>query len=207
MLQTILQYFSLVFPHTFARLAHWYLLLFYDNTELLDLHTVILAILPYCIYSINNFAAARHFRDDDDDDDERHQEPRPGPFRVINERIECWFWVYKAFDLVAGLDDVLRASGFCGKVLLAIDLFVEGTLVLLAKMLFFTSVGIFVGAALEGFPWLHHFFISVWIVLRILILDLQDLLEDLLEEFRRRDELPRDESPLEDEVIEEHGDF
>ena len=212
MLQTILRYFSLVFPHTCARLAYWHLLLFYNNTGLLDLHNVILAILPCCIIFINNFAADRHFRDDnddddDDDDDERHQEPRPGPFRVINECIPYWFWVYKTLDLVAGLNDVLRASGFCGKVLLAIDLCMEGTLVLLAKWLFFTSVGLFVGGTLEGFSYVKRFFLSVWVLLQLYILELQGLLEELLEERRERNEVPAEEPPLEEEAIEEGGVF
>lgn len=209
MFQTILRYLSLVFPHTFTRLAHWHLLLFYDNTGLLDLPTVILAILPSCIHCVYGFAAAHHFHDDDDDDDDGvgPQELRRGAFRVINDCLRYWFLVYKAFDLVAALEAVLRAPGFYGKVLLAIDLFVEGILVLLAKLGFFASVGIFVGAAFGGSPWLKRFFISVWMFLQFIILDLQDHLEEFLEKLRGRNEVPADEPPLEEDVIEEDGVF
>ena len=169
MLQATLQYFSLAFPHTFVRLAYWHFLLSHDNTGLLDPHSMILAILPCCIYHINEIAANRTFADDDD---EAPLEFRPGPFRVINGCITYWFLMYKARDLVAALDVVLRASGFGSKILLAIDLFVESTLVLLAKTTFFISVGLFVGAALEGFPY-------VWRFAQAIFRNLQNLPEGL----------------------------
>ena len=171
MLQIILQYFSSVLPHTSARLAHWHLLFYDINHE-----TLIFSLLPLCIYFIEGFAAARHFRDDDNG--EGPPEDRPGPFRVINDGIKYWFLVYKVLDLAAALDLVMKTSGFYGKAWLAIDLFVESTLLLLAKTLFFVSVGLFVGAALEGFPYLEGFFFSLWTFVQLFILDIQDLLEE-----------------------------
>lgn len=67
MLETILHYFSLVFPHSFGRLA-------------------------------------------------------------INDCLTHWAFVYKMSELVATLDDVLKASGFCDKALVTMDFFMERTL-------------------------------------------------------------------------------
>lgn len=123
---------------------------------------MISSIVPTCIYFIDSSAAARHFRDDDNDDnDEGPPERRHGPFLVINDCLKYWFILYKVFDLVAALDLVVRASGLCGKALLAIDLFVKIILILVAKVFFPLSVRLFVGAALEGFPYLNDFFICL----------------------------------------------
>lgn len=194
MLQIILQYFSLVLPHTFARFAHWHLLLFHNNTGLLDPHTIILAILPSYIRMIENFAAARHLNDAGDD--EEPPGDRPGPFRVINDCLIYWFLVYKAFDLVAALNVVFRASGFCSKVLLAIDLLVESTLVLLAKIVILVSVSIFVGIAHEGFPFLIALFEPVW-----------TCVQEVLAILSVRNEPPADEPLLQEEVLEENRVF
>lgn len=111
-----------------------------------------------------------------------------------------WFWVYKAFDLVTALYAVLRTSGFCSKVLVAIDMFVEFTLVLLAKAVFFVSVRLFVGAALQGFSYLDGLFVSVGIFVQVLIIGLKELRE----EFFERNEVPAADEPLfEEEVFEE----
>lgn len=120
MLQTFLHYLSFVFPHTSSRLAHWYHLLFHNNTELFGLQNVVI-ILPTCIYVISDFAS-RRLHDDDDDDDEVLLENRNAPFRVINNCITFWFLMYKAFDLVAALDMVLKTSGFCNKVIVRVYL-------------------------------------------------------------------------------------
>ena len=174
MLKPILQYFSVVFPNTFTRLAHWHLLFLDDNNVPLDLQSLIMAILPTCVFIIYGLAAARRIREDDngeDDNDEDLPEYSLGPFSVLIDCIEYWVVVYKAFDVVAALDVVLRASGFFGKVLLAIDLLIEGTLVLLAKLTFFVLVGVFVGAAFEGFPFVKDFCITVWMYVQIVILN------------------------------------
>ena len=97
MLQTILQCFSLFLPHTFARLAHWYVLLFYDNTGLLDLQNVILVTLPISIHFGLRFAAAYRLREDD--------------LRVVKDCMKCGYMVYKALDLLAVLKIVLKESG------------------------------------------------------------------------------------------------
>ena len=176
MLQTILQYFSFFFPHTFARLAHWHLLLFYDKAGLLDHYDIITAILPACIYHTVNFARDRvHL---DDDDDEEPLENQPGPFRAVNECITYGSFVYKVFDLVVAVELLLRTSGFCGKTLLVIDLLVENTLVFLAKFIFFVSVGVFVGAALEGFPYVEDLTIAVWTSIKLGIFTLEEPLEE-----------------------------
>ena len=176
MLQTILQHFSLFFPHTFARLAHWHLLYFYDNAGLFNPHDVIIAILPICIYHTLNFAQDNFYLDDDDGEDPL--EIRPGPFRVITEYIQYWSFVYTLFELVAAVELVLRTSGFCGKTLLAIDLLVENTLVFLAKFIFFLSVGVFVGAVLEGFPYVEALIIAVWTSMKLGIFTLEEPLEE-----------------------------
>ena len=180
MVQAILQTLSLVFPHTFARLARYWHLLFDDNSALLDPQNVILATLPFCIYLTQHIAAIRHYHDDGTDGP--LPEGRLGPFRVINDCISYWFLVYKAFDLVAALGVVLRAPGFCGKALLAIDLLVEGILVFLAKIMFFVAVGLLVFAALEGFPFMMAVVMSLW-----------EIIQDLWEELLERDEFPADE--------------
>ena len=185
MMSTILQILSTAFPYTCARLAHWHLLLSYDDTGLLDPQNMTLAILPSCIYYIHGIAAARNVHNDDDDDEP--WEDRPGPFRAISHCLRYWFFVYKAFDLVAALDVVLRAPGFWGKALLAMDLLVECTLVLVAKVIFIVSVGLFVGAALGGFPFLEAFFTSLWMFVQLEI-------EEFREELFERNDLPADEA-------------
>ena len=171
MLQTSIQFFSSIFPHTSTRLAHWNLLLSHRNAELLDPLTIITAILPTCIYNIE--FAARHAYVDNDDDEEPI-ETRPGAFGTIGDCIKYWFFVYKALDTVAGLELVLKASGFRNKILLVADLFMEGTMVLVAKGFFFLAVGIFVGAALEGFPFVKYLVKGFLIFLRLIVLDLRE---------------------------------
>ena len=192
MLQTILQYFSFFFPHTFARLAHWHLLLFYDKAGLLDHHDIVIAILPTCIYHTVNFARDRvHL---DDDDDEGPLENQLGPFGVVNECITYGSVVYKVFDLVAAVELLLRTSGFCGKTLLAIDLLVENALVFLAKFIFFLSVGVVVGAALEGFPYVEDLTIAVWTSIKLGIFTLEEPLQEGFE---------GNEGPADDQLHEE----
>ena len=173
MLRTILQYFSVIFPQTFARLAHWYNFLVYGDTDLFDL---IISILPTCIYFIVDVYLGRNVRIDDDA--EELPENRPGSFRTINHCMKFWFFVYKAFDLLVALDLVLRASGFFRKLLLAMDLVMECTMVLVAKTLFMISISVFVGAAFEGFPYIEDFFTVVWMCLQDLILAFRELRED-----------------------------
>ena len=197
MLLTILGYIPSVFPHTSARFAHWYLLFSYHDTELLDLQTLIVAILPTCIYIINLFAT-RHVGDD-----EEFLEDRPGPFRAINNCIQFWFFVYKAFDIMAALNLVSSASGFCRGALLMVDLIVEGTMVLVAKAIFFLSVSLFVGAALHGFPYVKRFFIGGLIFLRLFVLDLRDFWDEMFE----RDGIHADDPNEEDEDFDTDEDF
>ncbi len=189
--ETILYYFSLIFPHTFRRLAHLRLLLFYDDSGF-DSQYVIFAMLPTCIYFVH-LAAGPEFGDNEDD--EVPPDLRPGAFRVINDCLTHWTFVYQLFDLVAALDLVLRESGFCGKVLVATDLFMECTLIYLAKIILFYSVGLFVGIALGGFLFLKDFFSSVWEVIQ---LDLQEFREEL----HRRNEVPADDQFGEEPVLE-----
>ncbi len=172
MLRTILQYFSFVFPQTFARLAHWYNFLVYGDTELFHL---IISILPTCIYCIDVYVDRNaHI----DDDAEELPENRPGPFRVINQCMKFWFLVYKAFDLLTALDLVFRASGFFRKLLLAMDLVMEFIMVLVVKTIFIVSISVFVGAAFEGFPYIKDFFTGVWMSLQDLALALRELREE-----------------------------
>ena len=192
MLQTILQYFSFFFPHTFARLAHWHLLLFYDKAGLLDHHDIVIAILPTCIYHTVSFA--RDHVHLDDDDDEGPLENQLGPFRVVNECIAYGSFVYKVFDLAAAVELLLRTSGFCGKTLLAIDLLVENALVFLAKFIFFVSVGVVVGAALEGFPYVEDLTIAVWMSIKLGIFTLEEPLREGFE---------GNEGPADDQLHEE----
>ena len=83
--------------------------------------------------------------------------------------------------------------------MLAVDLLVECTLVLLAKRVVFASVGVFVRVALEGLPyakrlmmWSWMLSVSTWILLvslcifvrvfvRVAVLEIQGRLEELLE--------------------------
>ena len=142
MLQTILQYFSVNFPHTSARLAYWRSLLLYDDTGLLDPRNAVIAILPACIYFLNIFLGG----------DDVPFEDEPGTLGILSDCIIYGLCVHVIFDTIVALDLVLRAPGFWSKILLAVDLLAESQLVLLASLIVFLSVGLFVSAALEGFP-------------------------------------------------------
>lgn len=196
MSQIIFKDLSLVFPHTCARLAHWHLVI-YSDTVLLHPQNVFLAILPYYLYQIEAFAIQDHLPQNDRDDERPPQYP-PGPFRVLLHNIKFWFFVYEARELVAALEIVLRTPGICGKVIVALDLAMESTLVLLPKILFFVSIGLFVGAAIQGLPFLTGFFTSAWMFLQeclqLVYLDLVDPREEL----RGRIEVPAD-GPLREE--------
>ena len=195
--ETILYYFSLIFPHTSRRLAHLRLLLFYDDS-LFGSQYMIFAMLPTCILFAHGFAAANQFRDNDD-----NQVPpylRPGAFRVINDCLRHWAFVYRLFELIAALDVVLREPGFCGKFLVAIDLLMDRILIYLAKTILFYSVGLFVGIALEGFPFLKRFIFSVWVAIQL-------YLQEIREELHGRNEVPADEQFGEEQVLERDGDF
>ena len=186
MLQTILQYVSLFLPHTSARLTYWHVLLCYDNTRLLDLQTVILVTLPISIHFILRFAAAYRLREDD--------------LQVVKDCMRYGYFVYKALDLLAALKTVLEASSFWRKTMLAMDLIVEGTLVLLAKRIVLASVGVLVRVALEGLPYAKKLMILSWmlcvsigmllvslcrflrVLLEVVVLELQHRLEELFED-------------------------
>ena len=150
MLQTILQHFSLFLPHTFARLAHWHVLLFYDDTGLLDLQNLIFVTLPISIHFILRFAAAYRLREDD--------------LRLVKDCMRYGYLLYKVLDLLAALKIVLVASGFWRKAMLVIDLIVEGTLTLLAKRILFASISVVVSVTLEGLPYAKRFFIFGWML-------------------------------------------
>lgn len=68
-------------------------------------------------------------------------------------------------------------------------MFVESNLVLVARIIFFVSVAVFVGAALQGFPFLINFLNSVCILVQLFIIDFR-------EGFRNED--PEDE-PIHEE--------
>lgn len=193
MLQTILLYLSRAFPYTSARLSHWHFLLYYDHTRRLDFQSTIIAILPTCIYFLG--ALARN-DNDDNEEDPRH---RPGPFRLLSDYVRYCTYIYNAINTIAGLDLVLRASGFWGKILLAMDLFVESHLVVLANFILFFSVGIFVGTALEGLPLLMDLILNLWILVEYIIYPPQEPLEADFEE----NEVPADDPFHEEWVLEE----
>lgn len=207
MLQIILQYFTLFLPHTFARLARWHVLLFYDNTGLLDLQNMILVTLPISIHFALRLAAAYRFRDDD--------------LRLVKDCMRYGYLVYKALDLLAAMKTVLKASGSWRKAMLAIDLFVEGTVALLAKRILFASVGVVVGVALEGLPYAKRFLILGWMLsisswmlfvslcmllrmsVRVVTLELQDRLEELFgsSKIPAEKQLGEKEAPEEEVVL------
>ncbi|KAM0795303.1 hypothetical protein BDR22DRAFT_614516 [Usnea florida] len=207
MLQTIIQYFALFLPHTYARLAHWHILLFYDNIGLFDLQSVILVTLPFSIHIILRFAAAYRLREDD--------------LRVVKDFMRYGYLVYKALDLLAVLKIVLKASGFWRKAMLAIDLFVECTLVLLAKRVVFASVGVSVRVALESLPYAKKLMISSWmlsvstwmllvylcdfvrVLIRVAVLELQGRLEELPEDDKvhAEEQIGEKEASKEEEVL------
>ena len=207
MLQTILQCFSPFLPHTFARLAHWHVLLFYDNTGLLDLQNVILVTLPISLHFILRFAAAYRLREDD--------------LRVVKDCMKYGYMVYKALDLLAVLKIVLKESGAWRKAMLAIDLFVEGTLTLLAKRIVFASVNVVVGAALEGLPYAKRFLILGWMLsvsswmlfvsmcrflrmfVRAVVFEFQNHLEEVFEDNKvpAEEQIGEKEASKEEEVL------
>ena len=164
MLQTILRYFSLNFPHTSARLAYWRFLLFYDDTGLLDPRNAVIAILPACIYFLDVFLGG----------DEVLFENGPGTLGILTDCIIYGLCVHLIFDTIVALDLVLRASGSWNKVLLAVDLLAESNLVLLASLIVFLSVGLFVSAALEGFPFVEDLFNAIWMWIKFDILNFEE---------------------------------
>lgn len=133
---------------------------------------------------------------DDNEEDPRH---RPGPFRLLSDYVRYCTYIYNAINTIAGLDLVLRASGFWGKILLAMDLFVESHLVVLANFILFFSVGIFVGTALEGLPLLMDLILNLWILVEYIIHPPQEPLEADFEE----NEAPADDPFHEEWVLEE----
>lgn len=200
MLQIILQYFALFLPHTFARLAHWHVLLFYKNTRLLDLQNVILVTLPISIHFILRFAVAYRLREDN--------------LRVVKDCMRYGYLVYKALDLLAALKTVLKASGFWRKAMLAIDLFVEGALTLLAKRIVFASVGVFVRVALDGLPYAKRLMILGWMLfislyrfsrmfVRAVFFELHDYLEEIFEDSKvpAEEQVGEKEASKEEEVL------
>ena len=105
--------------------------------------------------------------------------------------------MYKLFELIAALDVVLRASGFCGKALVTLDLFMEHNLFYLVELLFYQFIGLLIGVALEGFPYVKRFFVTIWVTVQ---LALQDIRDDVRDDFRDvfRNEVPAD-APLREE--------
>ena len=188
MLHVILQYLSHIFPHTTGRLAYWHSLLFYDNTGLFDLHNIIIAILPTCMYYLDVLAYAGNHNDQNDH--EVLLEPRPSPLRTLNDCTAHWLVVHGTLNLIATLDLALRASGFWGKILLAIDLIVEKNLVFLATRIIFFAVGVFVVAAIEKSPFVEDLFIMAWVAIKVVLFDEQDPIEADFDDDDDDDEAP-----------------
>ena len=207
MLRTLLHYFSLAFPYTFARLTQLYLLLIYG---FIDLQSLVVAIIPTCIHHIQGLANYRFNRDGEEEQDPPN---RRGPFTDINRELKFWFFVYKAFDVLSALKLVLSTSGFWRKVFVAIDLFIAGTLDLMAKTVFLFGVGFFVNTALYGFPFVKSSIIESWMALKPVILVFyylwQVLWEDFIDKFQNlwqelwRRILERGEGPAEGQLLEE----
>ena len=164
---------------------------------------MILVTLPISIHFILRLTAAHRLRE--------------GDLRVVRDFMRYGYLVYKALDLLAALNIVLKASGFWCKAMLAIGLFEEGTLVLLARRIVFVSVGVFVRVALEGLPYAKRLmilswmlFVSTWMLLvslcsfvryfvQVAVLELQGRLEELLED----NKIPAEEQIGEKEASEE----
>ena len=167
MLQTILRYLSLNFPHTSARLEYWRFLLFYDDTGLLDPRNAVIAILPTCIYFLDIFLGG----------DEEPFEDGPGTLGTLSDCMIYGLCVHVILEAIVALDLVLRASGSWSKTLLAVDLLVESQLVLLASLIVFLSVGLFVSVALEGFPFVVDLFNALWMWIKVDILNFEEPIE------------------------------
>ena len=174
MLQTILRCLALNFPHTSARLAYWRFLLFYDDTGLLDPRNAVIAILPACIYFLDMLLH---------EGDELPFEDGPGTLGFLNYWIIYGLCMHVIFDTTVALDLVLRTSGCWGKILLAIDLLVESHLVLLASLIVFLSIGLFVSAALDGFPFVEDLFNAIWMWIKYDILNFEEHIEVGFEAF------------------------
>ena len=184
MLQTILRYFSLNFPHTSARLAYWRFILFYDDTGLLDPRNTVIAILPTCIYFLKSLLGG----------DEVPFEDGPGTLGILNDCITYGLCVHVIFDTIVALDLVLRCSGSWSKILLAVDLLLESHLVLLASLIVFFSVGLFVSAMLDGFPFVADLLNAVWMWIKFDILNFEEPIEvDFEDDEAFEDDLFRDE--------------
>ena len=109
--------------------------------------------------------------------------------------------MYKLFELVAALDVVLRASGFCGKALVTLDLFMEHNLFYLVQSLFYQFIALLIGVALEGFPYVKRFFVTIWVTVQLALQDIRDDFRDGFRDgFREvfRNEVPAD-APLREE--------
>ena len=183
MLQTILRYLLLNFPHTSARLAHWRFLLFHDDTGLLDPRNAVIAILPACIYFLDIFLGGDELPFDDG----------PGTLGVLSDCILYGLCVHFISDTIVALDLVLRASGSWSKILLAVDLLVEGHLRLVASLIVFLSVGLFVSAALEGLPFVVDLFDAFWMWIKFDILNFEENIEVNFDDDRAfEDDLFRD---------------
>ena len=90
---------------------------------------------------------------------------------------------------------VLRVPGFRGKALLAMDLMMESTMVLVAKTVFFIAIGVFLSIKVDGFPVVRVPFVGafcrvLWMGVQYINLGLVEILnamnevvaDDLLDE-------------------------
>lgn len=82
---------------------------------------------------------------------------------------------------------VLRQDFACNRL-------VENALVFLAKFIFFLSVGVVVGAALEGFPYVEDLTLAVWTSIKLGIFTLEEPLQEGFE---------GNEGPADDQLHEE----
>lgn len=185
MLQTILRFLSLNFPHTSDRLAYWRFLLFYDDTGLLHPRNAVVAILPACIYFLDMLL---HGGDD------VPVENGLGALSSLDDCIIYGLCIHAIFDTIVALDLVLRTSGSWSKILLAIDLLVESHLVLLASFVVFLSIGLFVSAALDGFPFVTALLNVIWAWIKFDILNFEQHIEvDIEDDEAFEDDPFRDE--------------
>ena len=164
MLQTILRYLSLNFPERSARPADWRFLLLHDDNGLFDTRNAVIAILPTCIYFLDILLGGDDLPFDDG----------PGTLGVLSDCILYGLCVHVICNTIVALDLVLRASGSWSKILLAVDLLVESHLVLVASLIVFLSVGLFVSAALEGFPFVVDLFHAFWMWIKFDILNFEE---------------------------------
>ena len=131
------------FPYSSARLKYWVYLLTDENLQRIDGKFILQSMLATYIYILDEYMSVeRNVRRAEDE-----LGPIPSVLKDIERSLLCIFFVNKLYNLYFVLKIIWNTPTLSSMVLVALDLWIELTMVYLAKVLGIILVALFMHQA------------------------------------------------------------